>query len=160
MAIAHQIQRSRIQFILFSASNILDDIYLAQFLHRACPDARLVLFSGGDLLFERDAEDEPYIGSVSISPYLLTSLDFGNKVQWLHSDYQSEAIYNAASFIFWDRKADSVPKLAGYREFPPPDLHAHRPSTTSPESLQIPLWATAIGSDGYYPLAVLNSTLR
>jgi hypothetical protein len=148
MAIAHQIQRSRIQFVLLSASNILDDIFLAQFLLRACPDARLVLFTGGDLLFERDVDNQPYIGSISISPYLLTSLDFGNEVQWLHSDYQSEAIYNATSYTFWNRSVDPAPKLAGYRRYPV--------TAPTPQFLQIPLWATVLGSDGYYPLAILD----
>ena len=157
MAIAHQLQRARTQFILLSASNILDDIFLAQFLHRACPDARIVLFAGGDLLFERDVDNHPYIGSISISPYLLTSLDFGNKVQWLHSDYQAEAIYNATSFTFWDHASDTWPKLAGYRRYPvpDPDPHANVPPPVT-QFLQIPLWVTAIGADGYYPLAILD----
>jgi len=155
MAIAHQLQRARTQFILFSASNILDDIFLAQFLHRACPDARLVVFSGGDLLFERDVDNAPYIGSISISPYLLTSLDFGNKVQWLYSDYQAEAVYNAASYTFWDRTVNPSPELAGYRRYPvsDPDSKAVAPAA---QFLQIPLWAAVIGADGYYPLGVLN----
>jgi hypothetical protein len=157
MAIAHQLQRARTQFILFSASNILDDIFLAQFLHRACPDARLVVFSGGDLLFERDVDNAPYIGSISISPYLLTSLDFGNKVQWLHSNYQAEAIYNAASYTFWDRTADPWPRLAGYRRYPVPDPDRHTNATLpATQFLQIPLWAAAIGADGYYPLGILD----
>jgi hypothetical protein len=160
MAIAHQLERARTQFILISASNILDDIFLAQFLHRACPNARLVLFSGGDLLFERDVDNAPYIGSISISPYLLTSLDFGNQVQWLYSDFQAEAIYNAASYTFWDRTIDlDGPRLAGYRRYPVPDPH-HDNETSSKDTavqfLQIPLWATAIGADGYYPLGILN----
>jgi hypothetical protein len=166
MAIAHQLQRSRIQFIVISASNILDDIFLAQFLHRACPDARIVTISGGDLLFERDADNAPYVGSISISPYLLTSLS-GERAedsyreranQWLYSDGQSAAIYNAASYIFWDRTTDSedrpvqLPQFTGYISY----------SDTSPadgdrpQVLRMPLWATTVGADGYYPLAVLN----
>jgi hypothetical protein len=157
MAIAHQIQRSRIQFVLLSASNILDDIFLAQFLLRACPDARLVLFTGGDLLFERDVDNQPYIGSLSISPYLLTTLDFGNEVQWLHSDYQSEAIYNATSYTFWNRSVEPAPTLAGYRRYPVPNYSAHsKAPPPAPQFLQIPLWATVLGSDGYYPLAILD----
>jgi hypothetical protein len=157
MAIAHQLQRARSQFIFISASNILDDIFLVQFLHRACPDARLVIFSGGDLLFERDVDNAPYIGSITISPYLLTTLDFGNKVQWLHSDYQAEAIYNAASYIFWDRAVDPSPTLAGYRRYPVPNPH-RGPDVPLPTTqfLQIPLWAAVIGVDGYYPLGILN----
>ncbi len=155
MAIAHQLQRARTQFILFSASNILDDIFLAQFLHRACPDARLVVFSGGDLLFERDVDNAPYIGSISVSPYLLTSLDFGNKVQWLYSDYQAEAVYNAASYTFWDHTIDRSPKLAGYRRYPVPDPDS-KVAAPAAQFLQIPLWAAVVGTDGYYPLGVLN----
>jgi DNA-binding transcriptional MerR regulator len=148
IAIAGQLQRARSQFILISASNVLDDIFLAQFLHRACPDARLVILSGGDLLFERDGENAPYIGSISISPYLLSSLDFGERVQWLHADYQAEEIYNAASFTLRDANSSEPPVLAGYRRYPA--------SGASSEGQQIPLWAAVIGADGYYPLAVLN----
>ena len=153
MSIAHQLQHARSQFILISASNVLDDIFLAQFLHRACPDARLVILSGGDLLFERDGDNAPYIGSISISPYLLSSLDFDEHVQWLHADYQAEAVYNAASFTLWNGPYSGAPDLAGYRSYPVP-----RKDDTSPpiQFQQIPLWATVIGADGYYPLAVLN----
>jgi hypothetical protein len=148
IAIANQLQRARSQLILISASNVLDDIFLAQFLHRACPDARLVIFSGGDLLFERDGENAPYIGSISISPYLLSSLDFGERVQWLHADYHAEEIYNAASFTFRDANSSASPVLAGYRQYPAFGTHSG--------GQQIPLWAAVIGADGYYPLAVLN----
>ncbi|WP_419806873.1 hypothetical protein [Terriglobus sp.] len=145
MAIADQLNRARSQFILISASNALDDLFLAQFLHRACPDARIVLSAGGDLLFERDGENAPYIGSVSLSPYLLSSLSFGERPQWLHADYRSDQMYNAASFAFRDPASHSLPSLSGYLRPP-----ASRLTT------QIPLWATAIGADGYYPLAVLS----
>ncbi|MGI8772909.1 MAG: hypothetical protein ACR2JE_15915 [Acidobacteriaceae bacterium] len=153
MAIAHQLQRARSQFIVISASNVLDDIFLAQFLHRACPDARLVILSGGDLLFERDVDNAPYIGSISISPYLLSSLDFGNHVQWLHAGYEAEAIYNAASFTFWNSASSQPPVLAGYRNYPVPQKNESPPPI---QFQQIPLWATVVGADGYYPLAVLS----
>jgi hypothetical protein len=141
MALAHQLQRSQIQFIVISASNILDDIFLAQFLHRACPDARIVTISGGDLLFERDTDNAPYVGSISISPYLLTMLNKDEPNQWLYSDGQSAAVYNAANYILWDRTADPSP-FAGYID--------------SSGLLRMPLWAVANGKDGYYPLALLH----
>jgi hypothetical protein len=157
MAIAHQLQRARIQFIVISASNILDDIFLADFLHRACPDARLVIFSGDDLLFERDVDDAKYVGSLAISPYLLNSLDFGNHVQWLHAGYSAESVYNAANFTFWNATANPPP-LAGYRGYP--IALSSRKGANAPQLpiqfQQIPLWAEAIGADGYYPLAVLD----
>jgi hypothetical protein len=155
MAIAHQLDRARSQFIVISASNVLDDLFLAQFLHRACPDARLVILSGGDLLFERDTDNAPYIGSISISPYLLSSLDFGNRVQWLHANYQAEEIYNAASFTFRNGNSAVPPILAGYRNYPVSNPRANGPLPTA-QFQQIPLWATVIGADGYYPLAILS----
>jgi hypothetical protein len=162
MAIAHQLQRSRVQFIIISASNILDDIFLAQFLHRACPDTRIVVVSGGDLLFERDTDNTPYVGSISISPYLLTALSPERQNQWLYSDVQAEAIYNAASFIFWDRTTLHPPQFAGYLKEPDTSPSTEANASTNSESrkaaqtFRIPLWAAVVGSDGYYPLAVLN----
>ena len=147
IGIANQLQSARSQFVIISASNILDDIFLAQFLHRACPDARLVFLSGGDLLFEREGENSPYIGSVSISPYLLSSLNPGDRLQGLHAGYQAEEIYNAASFTFHPANSPDLPVLAGYRSYP---------TSGGTTQQQIPLWASAVGADRYYPLAVLN----
>ena len=72
MAISRQLQRNRTEFVVIFASNVLDQLFLSQFLHRVCPDARLV-FMGGDLLFERETENVPFIGSVTFSPYGLVS---------------------------------------------------------------------------------------
>lgn len=159
IAIAHQLQRARSQFIIISASNVLDDIFLAQFLHRACPDARLVILSGGDLLFERDADNASYIGSISITPYLLSSLDFGSRRQWLHAGFRSEEVYNAASYTFWNSDSPEPPLLAGYRNYPVADSSDREEAAHDfmpVQFQQIPLWATVIGADGYYPLAILN----
>jgi hypothetical protein len=167
MAIAHQLQRSRIQFIVISASNVLDDIFLAQFLHRACPDSRIVTISAGDLLFERDTDNAPYVGSISLSPYLLTTLsgerpggNYREKAkQWLYSDGQAAGIYNAASYIMWDRTGEP-PQFAGYVSYegmPPNDPAGEKSLAPNDQRfLRMPLWAAVIGADGYYPLAVLN----
>ncbi|SEB37561.1 hypothetical protein [Terriglobus roseus] len=150
MAIANQLKRARTQFVLISASNILDDVFLADFLHRACPDARIVTSSGGDLLFEREGENASYVGSLSLSPYLLSSLDFTRRTQWLHSDYHSAEMYNAASFAFRNSTSRSEPVLSGYLR--------RSKSLADGKTLvsQIPLWASAIGADGYYPLGLLS----
>jgi hypothetical protein len=146
MAIAHHLQRARIEYILITASNILDELFLAQFLHRACPDARIVFYNGGDLLVERDIDNARYIGSITISPYDLTTPSRPLGAGRAFSDSLAEAIYNSASYIFWLGSKDPVkdpPRLAGY-------LHGEN------NNLQAPLWATAVGSDGYYPLGLLS----
>ena len=143
MAIARQLQRNRTQFILISGSNILDELFLAQFLRRACPDARLVFYNGGDLLIERDIDNQPYIGSIVVTPYTLIDLDNTRAF----SDSHAERVYNAASYVFW----------IGSREWKrkePPNLAGYQPDTDG--KLVAPLWATAVGSDGYYPLGILN----
>ena len=146
MAIAHQLQRARVEYILITASNILDELFLAQFLHRACPDARIVFYNGGDLLVERDLDNVRYIGSITVSPYDLTTLGRPLGAWRAFSDSQAEAIYNAASYIFWQGSPESgkePPKLSGYLR-------------GEGKNLQAPLWATAVGSDGYYPLGLLS----
>ncbi len=148
MAIAHHLQRARVEYILITASNILDELFLAQFLHRACPDARIVFYNGGDLLVERDIDNSQYTGSITISPYDLTTLSRPLGAGRAFSDSQAEAIYNAASYIFWKGSPESAkdpPKLSGY-------LRADNKN-----NLQAPLWATAVGSDGYYPLGILSN---
>jgi len=147
MSIAHQLQRARVEYVLITASNILDELFLAQFLHRACPDARIVFYNGGDRLVERDVDNARYIGSLTITPYNLISLDNPVAAGRAFSDSQAEAIYNAASYIFWkgsqDSRSGQQPKLSGY-------LRAEN------KNLQAPLWVTAVGSDGYYPLGLLS----
>lgn len=148
MTIAHELERCHADYVVISASDVLDQIFLARFLHRALPDARLV-FDGGDLLFEREVDDVPYIGSLTLGPYPLPwlsntlSTDYGGRP---FSDWATEAYYNAASYTF-SSDPGSLP-LADYG-----DPFARERTSTHP-----PLWATVIGSNGYYPLGVLNAS--
>jgi hypothetical protein len=73
MTIARQLHRYRSQFIGIAASNTLDQVFLAQFLCRACPDATLV-FLAPDLVLERDIDNLPFIGSITVTPYPLIGL--------------------------------------------------------------------------------------
>jgi hypothetical protein len=150
MTIGRQLHRFRSQFIAIVASNVLDQVFLAQFLHRACPEARLVFF-GGDLLMVREIDNVPFIGSVTVTPYSLLGLEQppdGRPVR-AYADSQSLAVYNAASYTFWRN---------GLSVFSPnrPVLQGYRSPLTPSDVQQPPLWATVIGSDGYYPLAILS----
>jgi hypothetical protein len=144
MTIARELQRYRFQYVSISASNVLDEIFLAQFLHRACPDVRLV-FYGADLLMVREIDNLPFLGWITITPYPLIGLGTATRA---HPDSTSEAYYNAVSYTFWqsiDAHRTAKPHLDGYH------------SLLDPDDIQRPaLWATVIGRDGYYPLAMLN----
>ena len=149
MAIGRQLVNDRIKFIVIVSSNVLDQLFLAQFLHRACPDARLV-FLGADLLFERQTENAPFIGAITLTPYNLLGLASSQGIRGpvrTFADSNTEAFYNASSFILWD--GQSPPSLANYRN----PLDPSGPPRAS-------LWATAIGRDGYYPLAIVSDSAR
>jgi len=148
MAIGRELHRFRSQFIAIVASNVLDQIFLAQFLHRACPEARLV-FIGADLLMVREIDNVPFIGSISVTPYGLMGLGRTSGSPRAFPDSLSQALYNAASYTFWHNplnpKAPPAPILQGYRGL------IGSSNLTQPSQ-----WATVIGSDGYYPLAILS----
>jgi hypothetical protein len=148
MSISRLLERARVQFILVQASNVLDSLFLAQFLHRACPEARIV-FIGGDLLFGRETENIPYIGTVTFSAYhLLNPTTIGARgkpgAYRAFPDSYSESYFNAASYTFWDGDPDHL-RLANY-------LNPLQKNSSAHASL----WATVIGTDGYYPLAIAN----
>ncbi|MGA9673282.1 MAG: hypothetical protein WBQ94_29090 [Terracidiphilus sp.] len=152
MSISRLLGRARVQFILIQASNVLDELYLAQFLHRACPEARIV-FIGGDLLFGRETENVPYVGTVTFSAYSLlnpTATHVNRKREdevvayRAFPDSFSESYFNAASYTFWDGNQDDL-HLANYLNPLQKDRLIHAS-----------LWATVIGRDGYYPLAIVD----
>jgi hypothetical protein len=154
MSIARLLDRARVQFILIQASNVLDDLFLGQFLHRACPEARIV-FIGSDLLFGRETENAPYIGTVTFSAYSLlsptathawTGDPAAEKVGASRAfpDAGTESYFNAASYTFWDGGLGDL-RLANYSN----PLRYNSPVHAS-------LWATVMGTDGYYPLAIVD----
>jgi hypothetical protein len=142
MAISRELQRYRAQYIAIVASNPLDEIFLAEFLHRSCPDARLLFFES-DLLMEREVDNVPFIGAITATPYPqiggLTTLEFPSSVS---VDY-----YNAA--IFGLRSADKYPPLMGY-------LRVSLKDGSAANKTQPPLWITVAGVDGYYPLGIIS----
>lgn len=147
MTIARQLHRYRSEFIAIVASNPLDQIFLAQFLHRACPDARLVFF-GGDLLMEREIDNVPFVGTVTVTPYSLIGVgQTSRSILRAYPDSQSEGYYNAASYAFGKITAAKRLRLKGYSTiFDPENSDEQHPY----------LWATAVGIDGYYPLGILS----
>jgi hypothetical protein len=144
MAIVRQLRRYRTKFVAISATDDLDEIFLAGFLHRTLPDIRLISLGGGDLLYERDSDNIPFIGGLTLSTYNLLgpvpSSSFIGAALRPFSSEGEEAVYNSASYIFWNPGYE--PQLGNYRNiFNRHDFALH-PS----------LWLTAIGRDGYAPL--------
>jgi hypothetical protein len=149
MGIARQLKRSRIQFISISASNVLDEIFLAKFLHRALPDARLVSTGGGDLLYEHDTDDIPFVGALALGPYNLIGPTPSVRGGALHTFPSSttESLYNAASYTLWNGTGE--PLLADYRSM-------FDSSAVPKGPIHPSLWVSVVGRDGYYPVGILS----
>ncbi|HEV2133072.1 MAG TPA: hypothetical protein VGR47_02310 [Terracidiphilus sp.] len=153
IAIIRQLHRAKFRLIRVNATNVLDTIFLAQFLHRLFPDAQLVL--GSDILMERDIDNIPFIGSISFGPYPLLGLGGATRQPRSYTDSSSVAEYNAAKLVIWQsvfsgkRGSDDPFQLKGYLPLEE-DKHG---STAWPA-----LWATTVGWDGYYPLGILDFT--
>ena len=151
MGIARQLRRANSKFVVIVASNVLDGIFLSQFIHRSCPDVRQVFF-GADGLMVREVDNVPFIGSLTFGAYTLGPFFTGYtprspNVVRDYSDSQSEATYNSASWILWRKNIKQI-QLKGYRQ-------PHAPEQRF--SQQPSLWAMTIGADGYYPLSILNA---
>lgn len=152
LMIARQLRINGYSLIRIQASNPLDDIFLARFLHGAYPDAQL--FIGADILLTRDSDNAPFVGSISLTSYPLMGLSATTVPE-------SSAEYNAAAYIFHQALGDSafgtsttLPgfQLLGYQPWP----DEQNPRLRLPP----PLWATALGHDGYYPLGILSFDLN
>jgi hypothetical protein len=160
MTIARQLQRYDSQYIVISGSNILDLLFLAQFLHRACPDARLVFYNA-DLLFEREIDNVPFIGTITLTPYPLIAPQANDgdptAARRAYTDSGSLAFFNAASYTMSGQVEPATPnpgipiRLTGYRPLP-----GVANEELSSNLVRPPLWVTAIGSDGYYPLGIAS----
>src|SRR3954447_23279322 len=152
MTIQRQLQRYHTKYILiWGSSNVLDQFFLAQYFHRALPDARII-FNAGDLLIEREVDNTPFVGTLTVNPYQLIGLGnpqnpgFGG---FAFPNSDSDAYFNAATSILCEMAANCyAEEFAGYK----PAFGDRKAG----QGVQPPLWVTATGSDGYYPLGLLN----
>jgi hypothetical protein len=142
IAIVRELHRDRAQIVVIAASDVLDEVFLVKTLHRMLPDVRLVTLGGGDLLYEREVDNIPFVGTITLTPYNLVTAtprsDLATEVR-VYPDASSQATYDAASYIFWDGLGK--PELASYEMDAGPSGY-----------MSAALWATVVGRDGYYPL--------
>jgi hypothetical protein len=165
MAIERQLQKGHIRRILIAASSMLDEIFLAHEFRRACPNATIFFYDGADLLVERDGDNVPYIGSITVTPHSLVAFDLPTEAsRRVFPDSQSAAVYNAASYIFWwGTPPSKIPypqasKSTTSQPLQPPALSLPHLADDfiRPDGIQqFFLMATTVGSDGYYPLGIL-----
>lgn len=159
MKYAAELRRGHYKYVGIIATNVLDVLFLAKFLRSACPDVRLFTFNA-DLLFERDLDNAPYIGTLSLSTYPLISRspDWINQQPLLprlpFADQYEEGQYNASLLVMRAALAPSEFKLPFYEvgaQFVP------RESGVAAQPRNLPVWVTTVGTGGYWPVEILPS---
>jgi hypothetical protein len=144
--IASTLSREKIRYAVVTATNTLDLLFISRYLREACPDVRL-LISEGDLLFSHGAEAYSYGGIVSVSTYpLMPANQHWSSRSGLStsltsfSDGFSQGVYNAVRILLHPQGRPDLPSYA---------------SPFTPGGVP-PVWVTAVGAAGYFPIAALN----
>jgi hypothetical protein len=161
MDFAANLRRSQYKYIGIIGSNVLDVLFLASFLRTNCPDMRLFVLNS-DLLFERNPDNAPFIGTLTIATYPL----FGRNLTWTspHSrlarlpfaDQYEEGQYNAALLAMQEVVPPGLPQTpqANLYEFREPFTGS--PDSFDPNSATLPLWVTVVGTGGFWPVQVIH----
>ena len=155
MTMAAELRRARYRYVGIASTNVLDTLYLAEFLRTACPDARLFMISA-DQLFEREMDNVPYVGMLAITTYPL----FQRNSDWTMSlveprlpfaDEYEQGGYNATLQTMNDLLRPG-PQKALNQFLPPGGSSASNQSTIESP----PLWLTVVGAEGYWPVELLS----
>jgi hypothetical protein len=143
-AIETTLRREHFDFAGILATDVLDQVFLAERLRMNSPDVRAFVLDA-DLLFLRQLDSTSLDGMLSVTNYPLFSRnqhwtgDLSKSPERLLSFASSsaEATYNAVSAALGSR-------LVEYTR--PGERTARRP----------PLWLTVAGRDSYWPIALLD----
>jgi hypothetical protein len=159
MNFAAGLRRAHYRYIGISGSNILDVLFLTNFLRTACPDSRLFILSG-DLLFERDLDNSSYIGMVAMTTYPLIEglppqLDDATSSQPPSSSLsQPPAQSSHLPFADGYERGQYHAALATFSELLGKPLPASTDLLATPG--EKPLWMTVVGTGGYWPVRILH----
>ena len=160
MNIAAGLRRGHYRYVGLIGSNVLDVLFLTDFLRAVFPDSRLFTI-GGDLLFERQFDNAPYVGTLALTTYPLTDRTltrkgsvWGDAVPQLPvSDGYEQGWYEASlqtiDELLSESRAEQVQTALGSAK-----VSNSRP--TSPTDL--PLWMMVVGNGGYWPVRLLHGT--
>jgi len=163
--IVSNLQKHHSKFVIVRATNVLDSLFLCQYLRAAYPDGGLIVF-GADLLFQQDPDDGKLRGVLSVQTYpLLPGIDEGTVAAHEHadqvfSDSYSAGVYNATISLLstgMDSRADELAKpwpSGSYASYAWPSLHKDVDRTVLPRRPAV--WLTQMGKGGYWPIVLLD----
>jgi hypothetical protein len=164
-SIVATLRREHAKVVVIRATDPLDAVFLSRYLRQNYPQARLVTV-GVDLLMIHDFYDPRFHGILALSPYpLLTGAEFpqlksasGERnldVHRLFPDSYSIGDFNAfESLLAPPAKISTLLPAADYAEFGLPSFLDQNENTHG--FWRAHLWLTAVGREGYWPVAVLD----
>ena len=167
--IVSNLQKHHSKFVIVRATNVLDSLFLCQYLRTAYPGGGLILF-GSDLLFQQDPDDGKLRGVLSVTTYpLLPGIDEGTVATEEHADQvfpdsYSAGVYNATVSLL-STKMDTPPSElekpwdgGSYASYAWPSLYKNANGTALPQ--RPALWLTQMGKGGYWPMVLLDEPQR
>jgi hypothetical protein len=135
--ITQTIERRHIKVVVLSATDVLDEIFVAEILAREAPNT-LVIINQADNLFLRSGSPNDFANMYFVSPFPL--IYQGRLSGSFFPSDTSEGLYAAVHFFH-----------------PPPDSSTKMPVSYSGLTADSPpLWLSAVGHGDYWPVALLN----
>ena len=154
MKFAAELRRGRYKFVGIIGTNVMDVLFLTTFLRSACPDVRPFVINS-DLLFERDTNNAPYIGTLSLSSYslLTNNLDWSSSGHMLprlpFPDQYEQGQYNASLLVM----KGVIAAQGGSFPLEVDGPFVKYESGYGPREL--PVWMTVVGTGGYWPVQLI-----
>jgi hypothetical protein len=149
--VMHQItdilEQRHIKVAVLSATDVLDELFVAEIVARQAPNT-LVVINQADDLFLRSSSPNDFVNMYFVSPWPLINDD------QLRSRL-SDIAYSPP--VFPSDSAEGVYAATQYL-YPPAGRAPYLPDYSSPlfPTKRPPLWISAIGHGDYWPIALLN----
>ncbi|MFL6306146.1 MAG: hypothetical protein ACJ72H_21665, partial [Candidatus Sulfotelmatobacter sp.] len=156
--VAASLEEKQIKAVLVSASDVLDELFVAQFLARQAPSVMIIL-RGTDNLFLRSGERGINRNTYVISPWPLIPAN----ATWTSPPVQAdsprsfpsgdaEGVYTAARYLAGER----IDELRDYRS--PADAANWALSSGQIKAMPTrpPLWLSVAGRGQFWPVALLD----
>jgi hypothetical protein len=155
--VASTLEDRQIKAVLVSASDVLDELFVAQFLSRQAPNVMVVL-RGTDVLFLRSGDRSVARNTYVVGPWPLipanaewTRASGGPPLLRSFASGDAEGVYTATRYLV-QGETDS---LQDYRS-PSIAAHSTKAGSASPSPERPPLWFSMVGRGAYWPVALLD----
>jgi hypothetical protein len=158
--VMHQItdvlEQRRIKVVLLSATDVLDELFVAEILAHQAPNVLVIILQADDL-FLRSGSGNNFSNMYFVSAWPLipdnqlwsTTLGYEGHVLRIYPSDNAEGLHAAVRYLF--RELGSHPPTAdsfSLADYSSPFYQTARP----------PLWLSAVGHGAYWPVAFLDKT--